>query len=123
MTRCLGCLEAKVTEITNEVTKLSSTPVDKCVICQREERLHEIKQELSEVTKESIILDLDDKDELLVKQATLESCLFDNSLKLPKSDVPVFSGNVINWKTFWEQFNVAIHSRSDISKPEKLVYL
>ena len=40
-----------------------------------------------------------------------------------KLEVPVFDGEILRWQTFWEQFCVAIHDRSDISKTEKLVYL
>ena len=92
------------------------------------------------------MLDLDAKDALLTQQTRLESCIFNNSLslkrvlseifklessrpssarsiKLPKIDIPSFNGDVIGWRTFWEQFNVSVHSQSDVSKPEKLVYL
>ena len=44
-------------------------------------------------------------------------------VKLPKLDIPTFDGNVLHWKTFWEQFSVSIHSRVDITNSEKLVYL
>lgn len=44
-------------------------------------------------------------------------------VRLPKIDVPTFDGNLINWRTFWEQFCVAIHDRSRLSDTEKLVYL
>ena len=44
-------------------------------------------------------------------------------VRLPKLEVPVFDGEILRWQTFWEQFCVAIHDRSDISETEKLVYL
>ena len=44
-------------------------------------------------------------------------------VKLPKIDVPTFDGNLLNWQTFWEQFQIAVHDRSSISGAEKLVYL
>ena len=44
-------------------------------------------------------------------------------VKLPKLDVPTFDGDLLNWQTFWEQFCVAVHDRSNISDAEKLVYL
>ena len=145
-TKRLEHIEAKLAVVTDNVTKQSSKPDDKCVVSQWEERLCEVKQELSDVAKSPVMLDLDEKDALLIKQSNLESCVFDNSLalkralseimklessrssstlsiKLSKIDVPAFNGDVIGWRTFWEQFNVSVHSRSDISKPEKLVYL
>ena len=39
-----------------------------------------------------------------------------HGVKLPKLDVPKFDGNVVNWKTFWEQFKVSIRSLSDAEK-------
>ena len=44
-------------------------------------------------------------------------------LKLPKLDVPTFNGNVLQWRNFWEQFVISVHSRPTLSDSEKLVYL
>jgi hypothetical protein len=38
-------------------------------------------------------------------------------------DVPTFNGDIIGWKTFWEQFCISVHDRSSLSDSEKLVYL
>ena len=38
-------------------------------------------------------------------------------------DVPKFDGNIINWHTFWEQFDISVHTRANLSDSEKLVYL
>ena len=43
--------------------------------------------------------------------------------KLPKLEVPTFHGDILQWKTYWEQFCVSIHDRSSLTKAEKLVYL
>ena len=45
-----------------------------------------------------------------------------SGVKLPKLDIATFSGNVLEWHTFWEQFRVSVHDRP-ISDAEKLVYL
>lgn len=45
------------------------------------------------------------------------------SVKLPKLDVPTFDGNLLNWHSFWEQFCVSVHERTNLSNAEKLVYL
>ena len=45
------------------------------------------------------------------------------SIKLPKLSIPKFDGDVFNWRTFWEQFGVSIHSRPQLSDAEKLAYL
>ena len=44
-------------------------------------------------------------------------------VRLPNIDVPKFDCEMLHWQTFWEQFSIAIHSRSDLSTTEKLVYL
>ena len=43
--------------------------------------------------------------------------------KLPKRDAPTFDGNILNWRSFWEQFCVSVHDRFSLSDSEKLVYL
>ena len=44
-------------------------------------------------------------------------------MKLPKLDVPTFNGDILNWKSFWEQFCVSVHDRTTLSSSKKLVYL
>ena len=46
-----------------------------------------------------------------------------HGVKLPKLDVPTFDGDILNWRTFWEQFCIAIHDRTHLSNAEKLAYL
>ena len=43
-------------------------------------------------------------------------------VELPKLDVPRFYGNIMNWSSFWEQFQVAVHDRTNLSDSERLVY-
>ena len=44
-------------------------------------------------------------------------------MKLPKVSVPTFDGKVLNWKNFWEQFDVTIHGKTALSDTAKLMYL
>ena len=44
-------------------------------------------------------------------------------IKLPKLSIPKFDGDVLNWRTFWEQFGILIHCRPELSNAEKLAYL
>ncbi len=37
--------------------------------------------------------------------------------------MPTFDGNLINWRSSWEQFVISIHERSSLSDAEKLAYL
>ena len=41
-------------------------------------------------------------------------------MRLLKLDVPTFDGSVFDWRTFWGQFQVSVHERSDFSDSEKL---
>ena len=43
-------------------------------------------------------------------------------IKLPKIDVQAFDGDIMNWRTFWEQYKVSIHSRTQLTDAEKLAY-
>ena len=45
------------------------------------------------------------------------------SIKLPKISVPSFDGNIMNWASFWEQFDAAIHSQRQLKDTEMLIYL
>ena len=38
-------------------------------------------------------------------------------------NVPTFDGNILNWNTFWQQFDVAIHSKAQLKDAKKLAYL
>ena len=37
--------------------------------------------------------------------------------------MPTFDGDILGWKSFWEQFSVSIHTLLNLSNSEKLVYL
>ena len=61
---------------------------------------------------------------LPAKPATVATSTTDAlGVKLPNIDVPRFNGNILSWCSFWEQFDVALHSRTSLSKAEKLAYL
>ena len=44
------------------------------------------------------------------------------SVKLPKLELPKFSGDVLEWSTFWEQFEASVDN-SDLPEVSKFVYL
>ena len=43
--------------------------------------------------------------------------------RLPKLDLPRYSGNPLEWQTFWDSFKAAVHSNSNLTGVEKLNYL
>ena len=120
---------------------------DPCLLHQYEEQVGDLKKELFDARNGLRTLRLDDSDDLVVKQETLEKAIFDclvkikkqlatssghgsptpssdsKGVKLPKLDVPTFDGNILHWRNFWEQFRISVHDRSNLSDSEKLVYL
>ena len=93
-------------------------------------------------------LDIEDTDELLEHQKRLEGEAFDcsvrlkrllfpastspcivapppdgNGVKLPKLDMPRFEREILNWRSFWEQFCVSLYKCMTLSNSEKIVYL
>ena len=49
--------------------------------------------------------------------------LVKNSCKLPKLELPKFSGNPMDWPGFWDQFQTSIHSSSGFSDIDCFNYL
>ena len=43
--------------------------------------------------------------------------------KLPKLELPKFTGKVTEWSAFWDLYNNAIHSNANMSKVKKFNYL
>ena len=132
MSRRLHHLE-KVLLSVNE--SLSEGSIDACAIHQQEEQISDLKVEFRSISYDLLHLELDEQDELLVLESKLRRLLCACSLKakqllsqpqdtpsvvtpgikLPQLDIPTFDGNVLNWKSFWEQFNVSVHNRTDIA--------
>ena len=47
----------------------------------------------------------------------------DTGLELAKIGVPAFDGNILAWASFWEQFDISVHSNSRLQDAVKLAYL
>ena len=43
----------------------------------------------------------------------------DIPIKLPKLEISKFNGKILNWQDFWDQFNSAIHTMTNISDIDK----
>ena len=120
-----------------------STPSENNKIRQIEQEIADIKLELRSVSSDLATLNLPEDAELFETEEQTWSEIYVHSLsakrmlanlsttptvstpgvKLPKIDTPRFDGNVLNWRSFWEQFNVAIHGRKTLSNTEKMAYL
>ena len=44
-------------------------------------------------------------------------------MKLPKTDLRKFSGEVLDWPEFWDIFRVSIHDNPEIPTVQKFEYL
>ena len=141
----LSRLKAKLSSVGDSIASLSSDTDNTCLLKQHQEQLSEFKKELKDVRNSLFSLDLADEDEVVQSQSAVEKAIFDCSLnikkklhsptstsspssdttgvKLPKLDVPTFDGDILGWKTFWEQFCISVHDRHSLSDSEKLVYL
>ena len=43
--------------------------------------------------------------------------------KLPKLDLPTFSGDILTWQTFWESFETTVHLNPALTNVQKFSYL
>ena len=46
-----------------------------------------------------------------------------HSSRLPKLNLPTFSGNPLRWFTFWDSFEAAVHSNTSLRGVQKFTYL
>ena len=144
--RKLLCLESNLKSTETFLKSLPAPPDDLSLVDQHRERLTDHKTELAAIYDDLLSLDLEEGDDLFALHVRLEKLLFECShqakrqlslsskpatspavdsrgVKLPKLDVPVFDGDILNWRQFWEQFSVSVHDRTSLSDVEKLVYL
>ena len=82
----------------------------------------ELSVMLNKVEKGIFDLSLDIR-KLLRSQSSVSSSTSNKGVRLPKLEVPTFDGNILNWCTFWEQFKVSVHDRTNFIDSEKLAYL
>ena len=61
----------------------------------------------------------DNPEETQPKGATAQ----ENVIRLPRLNMPTFSGDPLLWEPFWDSFNTAVHSSLLLSAVQKLTYL
>ena len=148
--RKISRIEKNITDIISAIDSEDDETLNVYVLRQHDERLHDLKAELGIISNSLMAMDIGDMDPLFASQAALEKNMFECGIKikkllssfppssdtvrsatsmeakgvrLPKLEVPTFDGQVVHWQSFWEQFDISIHSRASLSKTEKLVYL
>ena len=106
-----------------------------CLLESHEERLKSIDTDLLGINHD--MLQIDDFESVAGRTGGQEEALFElqvaikrllknikavsavdkdkglSGVKLPKLNVPTFDGKVLNWNSFWEQFDMTIHTRPD----------
>ena len=55
--------------------------------------------------------------------SSVSSSATSNMCRLPKMELPVFSGNPLKWQGFWDQFTVSIHENDRISDIDRFNFL
>ena len=141
--RLLRVREA-LTKVSDAIAAPITGPDSVCLLHQHQEQLSDLKKELGETRHSLLSLELNDGGKLDGLQTSVEEALFDCSLsikkalrsqdkdhptadgkgvKLPKLEVPTFDGDILGWKTFWEQFAISVHEHPSLTDSEKLVYL
>ena len=46
-----------------------------------------------------------------------------HSHRLPKLDLPKFGGNILEWQSFWDAYETAVHTNGELRESEKFSYL
>ena len=66
---------------------------------------------------------LDDCKELVPAPVVTDSCTNNLRVKLPKIEIPVFSGNILEFYQFWSLFESCVDSNPNLDSCSKLSYL
>ena len=77
------------------------------------------KARVSRVNATSKLLELTQSEQDAVDKST---CVSTADVKLPKLTLPKFSGDVLEWQSFWDQFKVNVHD-SDLPVVSKFSYM
>ena len=138
-------LESSLRSAKQAVEPLTLGPdLDACLVQHLKEQVGHLRAELPNVVHDIVSMEQEDKG-LLEQDSNLDKAISDLSLqirrllsdrdappsskktksgiKLPKRNVQIFDGNTLNWKIFWQEFDVAIHSKAQLDDTKKLAYL
>ena len=124
-------MKEKLASIGKSIGTVANDDDGVCALQQYEERITDLKKELKEVQNALLDIELEAGDPLIEEQDAVEKAIFECSLairkrllvmtaatktesplpgtKLPKLEVPTFNEDILNWKSFWEQFCVSVH--------------
>ena len=63
------------------------------------------------------------KDSKADTKTATSSTSFEETVKTPKIEPPSFDGNIMNWQSWWDQYEAAVHKQPKLSDVNKFVYL
>ena len=134
-------LEANLRKVSDTVSAVADkTKMDHCLLEQYDEQQNVFKMELYDISRNVLSMD-GDVSELSDHETRISKVIFDicqqirrlphtlvpvvhiKGIELHKIDVPMFDGDIMNWRTFWEQYDVSILSGTQLTVVEKLAYL
>ena len=145
-TKRLTLLQGKLKEIDTAVKGMDDDEDNICALEEYRDQIAGLKSELSEIKTAILGSDAGTDDPVMNAQAEVDKLAFEcllaikkrlrssvvgrpaassetSATKLPKLEVPVFHGDILQWKSYWEQFSVSVHDRLNLTKAENLVYL
>ena len=136
LSRKLIHIQKRIDSIISFISDASAADTDVCLLRQYEEKAADINRDLAKVRDDLHHLDIDDIYKLFEHQEQLEGQVFDcavniikkllssvpapsdastlspgsKGVKLPKLDVPKFDGEILNWRSFWEQQSMIVQT-------------
>ena len=143
-------LSRRLSQVQDSLTKvkrvvLEDKETDMCLLESHEDRPNTIDADLQAIKRDMLLID--DYERQARREDGLEEALFElwvaikrllknikaasavdkhkglSRVNLPKISVRIFDGEVLNWKSFWEQFDATIHCKAALNNTEKLMYL
>ncbi len=88
-----------------------------------DEQFRDHKQELTNIDVKLFSLDIAETPcsivQLFCPTAHTPSRVVTPTDGATRLEVPMFDGNMLHWRNFWEPFSISVHSRSSLSPAEK----
>ena len=63
------------------------------------------------------------RDRTYVSNSSVNSSQSSQFHKLPKLSLPIFTGNILEWQTFWDSFESSLHHNDSLSDIQRFSYL
>ena len=133
--RRLADVEANIRRINSKmVTVTPELSLDRCLLEQCHKQVNVFEMRLLDISHS--IASIKDAKELPDEKSPISDAIFSIGLKISKSlsptmeastkpvregirlmkiTVPTFDGDILQWRSFWEQFELYVHNRAELS--------